>query len=91
MQKIMELSFVNSDNVKVWVLAFKEPNNYMRLHLDINGTVIINMLPDIPFNEKAILKVAKKIEKESRSQYKMFDFCVKNGIYDNAFSNNRGL
>lgn len=79
MQKIMELSFVNSDNVKVWVLAFKEPNNCVKLYIDINGTVLINWLPNIPFNEKAILKAAKKIEKESRSQYKMFNFCVENG------------
>ena len=90
MKKIISLSFVNSNNVKVEVLAFKEPYNYVRLHIDINGTVIINMLPDIPFNEKAILKVAKKIEKESRSQYEKFNYCIDNGIYDNAFSNHRG-
>lgn len=85
MNNFIKLSFVNSDNVKVEVSAFKEPNNYVSLLIDINGTMISNMLPDISFNEKAVLKTAKKIEKESRSQYKMFDFCIDNGIYDKYF------
>ena len=87
MKKFINVSFKNSDNVVVKVSAFEEPNNYVSLLIDINGTMISDMIPDMPFNEKAVLKTAKKIEKENRSQYKMFDYCTDNGIYDSLFEN----
>ena len=85
MNNFIKVSFVNSDNVKVEVSAFKEPNNYVSLLIDINGTMISSLVPDIAYNEKSVLKAAKKIEKENRSQYKMFDYCIDNGIYDKYF------